>query len=87
MKLKMFYLGTSENKWEFDGKKGTSIKVKTASLDGSGNTFVWKVKEENHNLQNKLSKVPPMTMVELTVDMIPVKEVAVLVLQDIAPTK
>jgi hypothetical protein len=87
MKIKAFYLGTTEKKYEFEGKKGTSIKVKTASLNGSGETFAWKVKEANHALQEKLAAIPPMSLVMLDLKMVSVKDVATLDLVGIAVTK
>jgi hypothetical protein len=87
LKVKAFYLGTTEKKYEFDGKKGTSIKVKTASLDGSGATFAWKVKEGNHVLQQKLTQIPPMSLVMLDLTMSSVKDEAKLDLVNIAVTK
>jgi hypothetical protein len=86
-KVEGFYLGTTEKKYEFDGKKGTSIKVKTAALDGSGETFAWKVKEANHAFQEKLAKIPPMSLVVMEVKMTSVKDEAKLDLVNMAVKK
>lgn len=92
MKLKFFYLGTEERKYEFTNKqgevvKGTSIKVKTAFMDGTGRVVSWKVKEANHALQEKLAKIPPMSMVTTTNELDSVKDEAVIILSDIEVTK
>lgn len=87
IKIKAVYIGLSEKAYEMDGRKGVSIKAKTGSLDGSGETYAWKIKEANHALQKKVSEIPPYAPVGLTLKMVSVKDEAKLELIDMVVTK